>query len=307
VICKLGKGGNFVLLSHMDTARSTLNVNPVAHNDRITSDGNTILGVDNRAGVAAILFAFESSVLRKTPLNDFTIAFTIQEETTLAGSKNLGLDKNIRMGFIFDSHLRPGNFICESCGDAGFNLKIIGKSSHSGIAPEKGINSIKIACNAIAEIEFGRIGHDTTANIGIIKGGTAVNVVPELTQIEGEVRSGNLEKVVSKLDEIKNKFESNAFLHGGRIEFNYKWDFKPYKIENTSEVYKTIFHVLTKVGLEPKPNSSWGGSDANSLNEKGIESVNIGIGAENPHSNEEFILLDDLQKSSEIALELMKK
>ena len=307
VICKLGNGGNYILLSHMDTARSTKNVNPVVHNDRITSGGNTVLGVDNRAGIAAILFALESAVTNKIPLNDFTVAFTVQEETTLAGSKNLYLDKNINAGFIFDSHLRPGNFICESCGDAGFNLKIIGKASHSGIAPEDGISSIKIACGAISEIELGRIDPDTTANIGIIKGGTAVNVVPELTEIEGEVRSGNLDKVISKLNEIKSKFEKYADQSGAKLEFSYKWDFKPYKIKPTSEVYRRIVSVLTAVGLDPNPKSSWGGSDANSLNEKGIESVNIGIGAENPHSNEEFILLDDLLKSSEIALELMKK
>ena len=202
------------------------------------------------------------------------------------------------MGFIFDSHLRPGNFICESCGDAGFKLKIKGKSSHSGIAPEKGINSIKIACNAIAEIALGRINHDTTANIGMINGGTAVNVVPELTELEGEVRSNNLENVMSKLAEIRSIFEIHSKRIGGEIDFKYNWDFKP---------YKRIFKTLVKVGLEPKPTSSWGGSDANSLNEKLIESVNIGIGAENPHSNDEFILLDDLQKSSEIVLELIKK
>lgn len=307
LLCKLGNGGNFALISHMDTARSTLNVKPQIGNGKITSDGTTVLGVDNRAGIAAILYAIERGIKNKIPLKDFTIAFTTQEETTLAGSRNILFEDTIQMGFVFDSHMRPGNFICESCGAAGFKLKIIGKAAHSGIAPEKGIDSIKITSNAISELEFGRIDKDTTANIGIIKGGTAVNVVPELTEIEGEVRSMIPDKIINKLEEIKRKFENKADEVGGKIDFKYWWDFKPYRINPESDIFRKISETISKVGLEPKPQISWGGSDANSLNEKSIACVNLGIGAENPHSNDEFILLEDLQKSSEIALELMKK
>ena len=307
LICKVGTGGSFVLLSHMDTARSTFNVAPKISNGKITSDGKTVLGVDNRAGIAAILFALAKIIENKNPLNDFTIAFTTQEETTMAGSRNLLLGEQIKMGFVFDSHMRPGNFICESCGDAGFNVKVLGKASHSGISPEKGIDSIKITSKAIADLEFGRIDPETSANIGIIRGGSAVNVVPELTEIEGEVRSMNPSKVINRLEKIKSTFEFYAEDLRGKVDFNYQWDFKPYKIIPESEVFKKISEVLLKVGLQPRPNISWGGSDANSLNEKGIQCINLGIGAENPHSNDEFILIEDLQKSSEIAMELMKK
>jgi tripeptide aminopeptidase len=307
LICKVGTGGNFLLLSHMDTARSTYNVEPKINDGKITSNGTTVLGVDNRAGIASILYALLKMVENKIPLKDFTIAFTTQEETTMSGSRNLLLDEKIKMGFVFDSHMRPGNFICESCGDAGFNIKVIGKASHSGISPEKGIDSIKIASKAIASLEFGRIDPETTANIGFIKGGSAVNVVPELTEIEGEVRSMSPNKVNNRLEKIKSTFEFYAEAMKGKVDFNFQWDFKPYKILPESEVFKKISEVLLKVGLQPKSNTSWGGSDANSLNEKGIQCINLGIGAENPHSNEEFILVEDLQKASEIAMELMKK
>ena len=117
----------------------------------------------------------------------------------------------------------------------------------------------------------------------------------------------NPNKVINRLEKIKNTFDYYADALGGKVDFSYQWDFKPYKIFPQSDVYNKITEVLSKVGLQPTPNVSWGGSDANSLNEKGIQCINLGIGAENPHSNDEFILLEDLLKSSEIAMELMKK
>jgi len=181
LICKIGEGGNFVLTAHMDTARPTQDVKPIISKDRITSSGDTVLGVDNRAGVTTLLFLLEKIAIEKIPVKDFTVAFTTCEETTLFGSKYLGLNGNIKYGFVFDSGYRPGNFIHSACGALGFNLKVIGKASHSGIAPEKGINSLQIASRAISKLPLGRIDDETTMNIGIIKGGSAVNVIPEIT------------------------------------------------------------------------------------------------------------------------------
>ncbi len=307
IICPIGTGGNFVLLSHMDTARSTKDVKPQLLIDRITSDGNTVLGVDNRAGIASLLFALEKLVNENKPVKDFTLAFTIQEETTLNGSANIELNNNIKMAFVFDSHLPPGDFIYMSAGSIGFSIKVYGKASHSGLAPEKGIDSIKIASVAISKLEFGRIDSDTTANIGIIKGGTATNVIPELTTIEGEVRSMIHSNIDKKIEEIKTQFELTAKEFGGKIEFDSYWNFKPYKIAEDSETFKTVVNAISKIGLKANPNTSKGGSDANSLNAKGISCVNLGIGAENPHSNDEFILYKDLENSAKIAMELMQK
>ena len=307
IVCPVGTGGDFVLLSHMDTARSTAGVNPQFLEDRIISDGTTVLGVDNRAGIASLLYAIEKLKLEGSPLKDFTFAFTVQEETTLYGSMSIDLNGNIKKGYVFDSHTRPGNIICSSAGSIGFTIKIFGKASHSGIAPEKGIDSVKISADAISKIQFGRIDDDTTANIGIIKGGSATNVIPELTEIEGEVRSMVPWKIDEKINEIKRVFEEVSEQYGGSIEFNSSWNFQPYNISADSETYKMIEEAIKKTGLTPIRNSSKGGSDANSLNAKGIECVNLGIGAENPHSNDEFILYEDLQKTAEIAMELMKK
>lgn len=307
LIIKVGSGGEFVLLSHMDTARSTLNLKPLILEDKIVSSGDTVLGVDNRAGVTILLFMLEKIAKEKIPVKDFTVAFTTCEETTLNGSKYLGVSSKIKYGFVFDSAYRPGCFINKACGAIGFNLKISGRASHSGLAPEKGINSIEIAAKALSKIKQGRIDDETTLNFGRINGGSAVNVVPEFVLLEGEIRSFNEKTVQELVEEIHGKFNKEVNASGAKLEIEYNWDFKPYIIDDDSYVYKNIVNVINKVGLTPQPKTSLGGSDANSLNEKGIESINLGIGAQNPHSNDEFIFIEDLVKSAEIALELVKK
>ena len=307
LICKVGNGGDFVFTSHMDTARPTKDVKPIITGDRITSSGDTVLGVDNRAGVAVLLFTLERIVQEKIPVKDFTVAFTTCEETTLYGSKYLGLNENIKKGFVFDSGYRPGDFIYSACGAIGFVLKVIGKASHSGISPEKGINSLQVASKAISKLPLGRIDDETTMNIGTIKSGSAVNVIPELTELDGEVRSFNLQKAENYFGSLIQTFHDEASELNAKVEYDHFWDFKPYTINENEDVYKDIVKAVTNVGISPRPRISLGGSDANSLNAKGIKSVNIGIGAQNPHSNEEFIFIEDLIKTAEIALELIKK
>jgi tripeptide aminopeptidase len=307
IICKVGTGGDFLMLAHMDTSRSTKDTKPIVKEDRIVSDGTTVLGVDNRVGVSVLLYLLESIAKEKIPARDFTVAFTTCEETTLFGSKHLEIDENINRCFVFDSGYRPGNFIYSSCGAIGYSMKILGKASHSGISPEKGINSLQAAAKAISKLPLGRIDDETTMNIGVFKSGTAVNVIPELAEFEGEVRSFDLKKAESYFDSLVNTFKSEAEAIGARIDYNHFWDFKPYSINSSALVYREVVDALKKVGLEPYPRISLGGSDANSLNGRGIESINLGIGAQNPHSNEEFIFIEDLFKSSEIALELIKR
>jgi tripeptide aminopeptidase len=307
LICKIGDGGDFVLTAHMDTARPTTNLKPKILEDKIVSSGDTVLGVDNRAGVTTLLFLLQEIATEKIPVKDFTVAFTTCEETTLFGSKYLGVNGNIKYGFVFDSGYRPGNFIYSACGAMGFKIKVIGKASHSGISPEKGINSLLIASKAICNLPLGRIDEESTMNIGILKGGSAVNVIPEVTELDGEVRSFDVNKVENYFDLTLEVFKKEAGKSDGKIEYNSFWDFKPFTVSESSFVYNETVRALKKVGLNPTPKISLGGSDANSLNEKGIESVNLGIGAQNPHSNDEFIFIEDLVKSVEIALELVKK
>ncbi|MCK9280703.1 MAG: M20/M25/M40 family metallo-hydrolase [Melioribacteraceae bacterium] len=307
VICKINGGGNLLLSSHMDTARSTAGVKPQLLDDRITSDGTTVLGVDNRAGIAILLAATEHIINDKIETEPYTLVFPVCEETTLFGSRYMEIDREIKMGFVFDSYMNTGKFIASSYGAAGYKVKIKGKASHSGIAPEAGINAIVIAVNALSKIKTGRIDENTNANVGLLKGGSAVNVVPDNVEIEGEIRSVYKEKVLELIEETKEEFEKAAEALGGSVEFVWVWDFMPFKLKDDSLVYQKVKNAITKSGLTPEEKLSAGGSDANSYNGNGIEAVNLGIGAQNPHSNDEFILYEDFENAFKIAIELIKK
>ena len=307
IICKINGGGNFLLSSHMDTARSTKLLIPVFAEDRIISGGDTVLGVDNRAGIAILLLLAEKIVNENIPVKGFTLAFATCEETTLGGSKYMEIDKEIKRAFVFDSQFHPGKFINSSYGAAGFKIEIIGKASHSGLSPEKGINAFEIMMQALEGQTYGRIQPELTFNIGKIIGGSATNVVPENIILEGEVRSVNLKNVETKIDELKFLFEKAACKLGGHVNFNWSWDFTPFIVLPKSETYRMISDAIAKVGLTAEAVISAAGSDANSYNNRGIESVNIGIGAQNPHSNEEYILYKDFKNAFNIALELVKE
>jgi tripeptide aminopeptidase len=305
--CNINGGGKFLISCHMDTARSTQNLKPIIHQDRITSSGDTVLGVDNRVGVALLLCLAEKIVLEKIPVQGFTLAFATCEETTLDGSKYMEFKNLIEHAFVFDSQNSPGKFINSSYGAAGFKIEIIGKASHSGISPEKGINAFDIMIRALNGEVFGRIKPEVTFNIGKIHGGSGTNVIPDLIILDGEVRSTDLSNVECKIAELKRKFEKAATEVGGKINFEWNWDFTPFTISENSLTYKMISEAISRTGLKPEAVLSAGGSDANSYNRRGVEAVNIGIGAQNPHSNDEFILFEDFQNAFNIALELVKE
>lgn len=307
LIIKVGTGGDFMLTSHLDTAMTTQNQIPEVDDKKIKSNGKTILGGDNRAGVCVLINLLKLVSQDPSKYKDFTICFTTCEETTLAGSKNLHPGGNIKRGFVFDSSLRPGNFIYSACGAKRFQITVIGRAAHSGIEPENGINAIEILCKGVANVQQGRIDETTTANIGLIAGGLGVNIVPERATITGEVRSFDEEKVEEIAFKIYDTVGVEAFNLGATIDYDSEWDFKPYVIDEDDLTFLEISEAIKKSGLTPVPKISLGGSDANSYNENGIKSVNIGIGAQKPHSNEEFILIEDLEKAFEIALNLVKK
>jgi len=304
IVCPVGGGGDLALLAHMDTAGFTSSTKQVVTADRITSDGKGLLGADARAGMAAILYALERAVNTGLPLKPFTIAFTTQEETTMAGVRNLVLPPGVRFGFVLGSSLDPGAYVLASPGAAGFAVHVTGKPSRSG---ESGTSAIRIAAKAIAALDTDRHDEETTSNIGVISGGEAAGVVPAYTLVRGEVRSLDKAKALPVLDGIKAEFEKAAEAAGGKAMFNWDWEFQPYRHAEDSQVCAVAAAALRGAGLEPSPAASHDGSEANSLNARGVAAVNLGIGARNPRANDEYILLEHLTKTSEIVWNLIKK
>jgi tripeptide aminopeptidase len=305
LIARAGDGGHTVLLAHMDTARSTAGMRPVLRADRITSDGTSVLGVDDRAGVAALLHAVERVMAVRGEAARFSLAFTICEETTLAGSRHLAIDPAWKHGFVFDSSQRPGRFIAGSYGCKRFCATVQGRAAHSGIAPERGIDAVRVLAAAISALPLGRIDAETTANVGLMHGGSALNVVPDRAQAEGEIRATTTPRVEQIDAEFTATFASAARVAGATVDYQSHWEFEPYRHDPASSLYARTVELLRATGLNPEPYVTPGGSDANALNARGLAAMNLGIGAQNPHGNDEFILLEDLAAAAAIAERLL--
>lgn len=304
LIARAGDGGRLALLAHLDTARSTSGLMPVLHADRITSDGSTVLGVDDRAGVA-MLVQTATELLRAGGKWNFTLGFTVCEETSLGGAQQIAFDPRIEGAVLFDSSFRPGTYIRGSYGCARITAQIHGRAAHSGLSPELGVNAIAIAGLAIAGLPLGRIDQETTANVGLIRGGTALNVVPAEAVVDCEIRSVHTERIEQLASIFRQQFEAAAASAGGSVQITQGWEFRPYLIDEQGPLLTRLRTALQAVGLEPTGRISAGGSDANVLNARGLAAINIGTGAQNPHGDDEFILLQDLADGAAIARALL--
>ena len=295
------------LIAHLDTPRSTLDVKPVVTDARIASDGTTALGVDNRAGVSILLHVLQNHRWIGSRANALFV-FTVGEETGPDGSQYLDLSPyGVKMCFVFDCSRRPGTYIQSAVGCSLFTAAFTGRSSHAGVSPEKGINAVHLAAIALSKVPTGRLNASMTTNIAMISGGTATNVVPDRCTVEGEVREFRPEPIGAHLRMLEETFRSTASEYGGGVEFTSREDFPPFRLSPENRAVRMTDEVLRAVGLTPNPIEYLGGSDANMLNAKGIPSINLGIGAQNPHGNDEFILIEDLHTSVKIAEELIRR
>lgn len=295
-----------VLSAHLDTVQPTAGLRPQIDATRICSAGDTILGADNRLGVTVLVHLLLTLAQERFAHKNFLVVFTVAEEIGMLGANCLELaEYNIRSGFVFDCSRRPGVYIRECAGAATFQAKFLGKAAHAGVAPEHGVNAIALASKALARIPTGRIDADTTANFGKIFGGGPTNVVPDLVTVEGEVRSFSPQRLQQQLALIERNIAEAVAPHG-RFEFTSQSDFAPYVLAPDSPAVVALEKALVAVGLTPEPIRYMGGSDANAWNAKGIPTVNIGIGAQKPHTFEEYVLLEDLVKSAEIAFALIQ-
>lgn len=292
---------SIALFAHLDTPKPTTGVRPGVTGDRIVSDGTTILGVDNRAGTSVLLDALRRHAGNPAAGN-FVVVFTVGEELGMLGAKHVDLSPyNVRMGFVFDCSRRPGVYIRAAVGCSLYTATFHGRSSHAAVAPEKGVHAIRAAALALTRLPLGRIGPQMTANVGMIQGGTATNIIPDTCVLEGEVRSFSPREIDDHLRHVERLFQTAAGEMGATVETRTAVDFAPFVLEHNSPVVVRTEAALRAAGLRPEGIEYLGGSDANMLNAAGIPTANLGIGAQNPHGNDEFILLEDLDASSRIA------
>jgi tripeptide aminopeptidase len=296
-----------LLNAHLDTVVPCEGVNPVVEGDKVRSDGTTILGADNKAGVCVLLELLRVLQEDGIPHGPLEIVFTVGEETGLHGAKHLDYSRlQAKVGFVFDSGPPVNQVIVQAPSQKSLRAKIYGKAAHAGVSPEKGINAIQLAARAIAAMRLGRIDAETTANIGVIKGGLATNIVPELVEIHGEARSHDPRKLEEQIAHMVTLLESEAQKGGGKAEVEVWEAYRAFRINETDLPARTVAAALNRMGLTPQWKITGGGSDANVFNAHGIQTVILCCGQENPHSPEnERLDIPSALQSVELAMHLV--
>jgi len=302
------KEGTTILFScHMDTVKPGEGVKPIIKDEVIYSDGTTILGGDNKAGIAAVLEGIRMIKESDTPHSDVEVAFSIWEEGGLLGAKNLDYGKiQAKHAFVLDSGGSPGEIITKGPAQDRVDAKIIGKPAHAGVVPEEGISAIMIAARAIDQMNLLRIDEETTANIGVIKGGDATNIVTPLVEIKGEARSLSEEKLDRQTAHMVETFKKAAADFGGTVEMDVERMYPPFNIGDEEEIVVKVKEALQNMGVEGYTTSTGGGSDTNIFNGNGIKAINLGIGEKKAHTLEEHIHIKDLVSAAKMVSEIIK-
>ena len=303
-----GASTALLLSAHLDTVAPGENVRPVLEHDIIRSSGDTILGADAKAGIAAILEALRVITEQNVPHPGLVIVFSVAEEMGLLGASCL--DKAMLKadwGIVLDSAGPVGGMVTRGPAHSTVRAAIKGKAAHAGIEPEQGVSAIQIAAEAVRRMKLGRVDRETTANIGTINGGRATNIVPEEVIIEGEARSLSPEKLDEQIKSMKEAVVGAAREYGGSAEVEARLSYPHIDLAEEAPPVELIKRAGEKMGLKMKAISSGGGSDANIFNSMGIPTVNLTTGMEKVHTNGEFIRIEELLKLARLVVEIVKQ
>ncbi|CAH0345650.1 M20/M25/M40 family metallo-hydrolase [Bacillus sp. CECT 9360] len=294
--------------SHMDTVVPGKGIKPSIKDGYIVSDGTTILGADDKAGLAVMLETIR--VLKEQNIAHGKIEFiiTVGEESGLVGAKVL--DRSLvtaKFGYALDSDGKVGNIIVAAPTQAKVKAVIQGKTAHAGVAPEKGVSAITIASKAISRMPLGRIDEETTANIGRFEGGTQTNIVCDHVEILAEARSLITEKMEQQADKMKEAFETAAVEMGGRADVEITVMYPGFKYGAGDHVVEVARKAAEKIGRPCELQQSGGGSDANVIAGFGIPTVNLAVGYEEIHTTNEKIPVEELSKLGEMVIAIVQE
>lgn len=294
---------------HMDTVVPGRGIKPVIGEDGwIRSSGDTILGADDKAGVAALLELIRVLREQEIPHGQIQFVITAGEESGLMGARAMDaslLDADL--GYAVDSNGEVGEIAVSAPTQAKITMEVHGKAAHAGVNPEDGISAIQVAGKAISRMKLGRIDKDTTANIGSFSGNGATNVVIDYAKLEAEARSVVQEKVDAQIASMKEALESACAEFGARPVFESRIVYPAFSHTDDSEVVRLAQKAAAQLGLSGRTFQSGGGSDANVFNGFGVPTVNLSVGYEDIHTTSEKIKVEDLGKLAGFIVEIVRQ
>lgn len=304
-----------LLSAHMDTVVPGEGIVPILDGDILRTDGRTVLGGDDKSGVAIICEVLRVMQENRLPYGAIDVVFTICEEAGLIGAKCLDVSKlRARTGLVLDSD-SVGFLFTKAPAANRMEFRVHGLEAHAGVCPEKGINAIKVAAEGIAQMQLGRIDFETTANIGVVEGGMAVNIVPNQVVLKGEARSHSQEKLDRQTKHMQSCLEEAAARHvleldgkrhSARVEAKIERDYDRMDVPESAPIVQLVHAAAKNLNLEVKTSATGGGCDANVLNQKGLVVANLGTGMREIHTVKEWLDLKDLQLSAQMVLEIVR-
>ncbi len=304
-----------LLSAHMDTVVPGENVKPIIEGDVVRTDGATVLGGDDKSGIVAILEAVRVLRERQIPHGDLELVFTICEELGLLGAKHLDVSRlRARTGLVLDSD-GVDELVTRAPAADRMVFTVHGLEAHAGVCPENGISAIKVAAEAIAAMKLGRIDAETTANLGIIQGGAANNIVPKQVVVRGEARSRNMEKLRAQTEHMRDCFHEAARRHRvtlngkeiqARVEERIEHDYDLMDLPDDCRIVRLVVEAAKSLGRLCATRPTGGGCDANVLNGKGLQVANLGCGMREIHTVNEWLDLKDLVRTAELVLEIVR-
>ncbi|MDI7275201.1 MAG: M20/M25/M40 family metallo-hydrolase [Anaerolineae bacterium] len=302
-----GRGEPLLLNAHLDTVGPVGGIEPVLADGVIRSDGRTILGADDKAGVAIILEVVRAATEHGVPLPPLDLLFTVQEEIGLRGARAFDMSRlRAREGIGLDSGGVPGTVAVSAPTHDNLTAIVHGAAAHAGAEPEKGISAIVVAAEAITRMPLGRIDEETTANIGLISGGRALNIVPDLVEVKGEARSRDPARLEAQVRSMVSAFEEAAARHGATVDVEVTRVYVGYRLGPDEPIIRLLAAGAAEAGLELNCIATGGGSDANIFNAAGIRIVNISCGMDQVHTTHEQIAVGEMVRCAEWLLACLR-
>jgi tripeptide aminopeptidase len=305
----------FLLAAHMDTVAPGEGVKPIVEDDLIRTDGTTVLGGDDKSGCAVICEVLHRLRESDIPHGPIEAVFTICEEIGLQGARNLDLGLiAAKEGLVYDSDA-PGHLVIRAPSAVSISFTVKAVEAHAGVAPERGLSAIKIAAAAIAVMRLGRIDEETTANLGVIQGGRAGNIVPGEVTVRGEARSRNAAKLQSQVDHMVACFTdavagASVEIDGNRVAATLNHSvhraYDGMNIRDDDPLVKKVVEAARRIGRSLEPQGTGGGCDANILNQRGITAANVGTGMHEIHTTREWLDVNDMAAAVELTLEVLR-
>ncbi|HMB17841.1 MAG TPA: M20/M25/M40 family metallo-hydrolase [Gaiellaceae bacterium] len=299
-------GTPIFLCAHLDTVQPTGPLEPVVEDGVIRNAGGTILGADNKAAVAAMLEAVRLILSENRPHAGIELLFTPKEEVGLQGAKAFDSDRlEAGVGFVFDHAAPIGEVMLGAPYARALEVTMRGRAAHAGMAPEEGRSAIAAAARAITDFRLGRLDDETTANVGLIQGGTAKNIVPDHCSFSIDVRSHDERKLADLVQEMLETITFAAALEQCEAETTVDESYRGYRLTRGDLPVRMACAALEREGFEPRLALGGGGADANVFNERGRPCVNLANGMTAIHTPDEHIAVADLERMVDVTLALV--